>query len=162
MEYTNALKKITDAGVKQSTLEKYCHMTPGKITEILRGRALITNQLVAQTIEGVGILVEQLNEASKQLQEAYGEEDTQFLVYEFIFPNNKKYYGHTYNTDARWREGKGYKNQKVGKAIEEFGWDNIQKRIIAENLSKENAEMIERSLIKGTGSDLDLIGYNSI
>ena len=64
------------------------------------------------------------------------------------------------NPEVRWENGKGYKTQLVGKAIEEFGWDNVEKRIIAENLQKENAKLIERTLIKATGSDMPGFGYN--
>lgn len=70
--------------------------------------------------------------------------ENNYLVYEFTFPNGKKYYGRTYNTNARWQNGKAYRTQKVGKAIEEFGWENIEKKIIAENLTKENAQMLEK------------------
>ena len=36
----------------------------------------------------------------------------------------------------------------------------MEKRIIAENLTKQNATLIERTLIKGTGSDMPGFGYN--
>lgn len=161
MEYAEVLKKLTGMGLKQGAIEKYCHMTGGKTTEILRGRTLITDKLIGQTIEGLESFIEELRDIINELHEMTGKQNNSYLVYEFTFPNGKKYYGHTYNTDARWQNGCGYKTQKVGKAIEEFGWENVQKRIIAENLPQENAMMIEHSLIKGTGSDLDLIGYNA-
>lgn len=160
MEYSELLRKLTKMGLKQGAIEKYCNMINGKTTEILRGRTLITDDLIQQTIGGLESLTEDLQKAISELQNMIGKQNNSYLVYEFTFPNGKKYYGHTYNADARWQNGSGYKTQKVGKAIEEFGWDNVQKRIIAENLPLENAMMIERSLIKGTGSDLDFIGYN--
>lgn len=65
-----------------------------------------------------------------------------WTVYMHKFPNNKVYIGVTGKSlyERFRKDGKGYKNQMVYRAIEKYGWDNIQHIIIAENLSKEQAE----------------------
>lgn len=83
-----------------------------------------------------------------------------YTVYEHLFPNGKRYIGITSTLcEKRWRKGEGYKTQiKMYRAINKYGWKNIQHNIIAENLNKKQAEDIERYLI----SALNTIdnGYN--
>ena len=161
MDYIEIMKKFFELGFKQGQFEKIAKFSTGKTSEIFRGRINITNELIQQTIEALNLIVSSINNTTKQLEDLIAKENLQnYIVYELTFPNGKKYYGRTYNLEARWQGGRGYKTQKVGKAIEEFGWENVEKRIIAENLTKENAEKIEHSLIKGTNSDLELLGYN--
>ena len=161
MEYTEIMKDFFDIGFKQGAFEKLARFTNGKTSEIFRGRTAITKELIQQTLEGLIIIQEKIAEIITQLEELQLNDNPQtYIVYELTFPDGKKYYGRTYNLDARWQNGYGYKTQKVGKAIQQYGWENVQKRIIAENLTKKNAEMIEHSLIKGTGSDVELLGYN--
>ena len=84
-----------------------------------------------------------------------------YCVYEFIFPNGKRYYGRTVNIKSRWGcKGNNYSNQFVGQAIQKYGWENIQKNIIASNLTYENAAIIEHGLIKGFQTDIPSLGYN--
>lgn len=83
-----------------------------------------------------------------------------FCVYEHVFPNGKKYIGISSNAEKRWRNGKGYETQgKIAKAIQSYGWENIQHNVIADNLSAEQAGDIEKYLI----AELDTInnGYNT-
>ena len=82
-----------------------------------------------------------------------------YCVYEHVFPNGKKYIGITRDTHARWRNGKGYETQdKVNRAINKYGWDNIQHNIIVDGITKEQAETLEKYLI----AELHTInnGYN--
>ena len=83
-----------------------------------------------------------------------------YIVYEHVFPNGKRYIGISKNGVSRWRkDGKGYKAQtKIAKAIEHFGWDNIEHNIILKNLSHDQANRCEAFLI----DLLDTIenGYN--
>lgn len=160
MNFEDILKQFFNIGFKQGALEKRCHLATGKITEIYRGRTLLTDTLINQLIEGMQEIISETEDIIEQLNELREHAENNYLVYEFTFPNGKKYYGRTYNTNARWQNGKAYRTQKVGKAIEEFGWENIEKKIIAENLTKENAQMLEKALIKAVGSDIDLLGYN--
>lgn len=82
-----------------------------------------------------------------------------YCVYEHKFPNGKKYIGITSDAKKRWRNGKGYETQdKVNRAINKYGWDNIQHNIIVDGITKEQAEALEKYLI----AELHTIknGYN--
>lgn len=82
-----------------------------------------------------------------------------YCVYEHIFPNGKKYIGISCDAEKRWRNGKGYETQpKVARAIKKYGWDNIEHNIIVDNVTKGQAETLERYLI----AELHTIdnGYN--
>lgn len=65
--------------------------------------------------------------------------------------NGKMYIGITGQTvERRWRnQGKGYKKcVAFYRAIEKYGWDNFTHEILFEGLSKEEAEELEKKLIK--------------
>ena len=53
-------------------------------------------------------------------------------VYKLTFPNGKAYIGSSVNIKVRWANGKGYDfdNAPVGKAIQEYGWENVNKEIL--------------------------------
>lgn len=78
-----------------------------------------------------------------------------YCVYIHIFPNNKKYIGITKDIENRYgKDGKGYYTQpKMKRAIEKYGWKNIEHRILLDGLTKEQAEKAEREFI---------IAYDSI
>lgn len=160
MTFEELMIKIQNLGIVKGQLEKRCKFYSGKLTELSKGRQVINEEHIAT----IANALEELSEEIALLAEEARTLDTrnigQFCVYEFTFPNGKKYYGTTVNTAIRWKNGEGYNTQEVGKAIKEFGWENIEKKIIAENLTKQNASLIERSLIKGTNSDIPGIGYN--
>jgi group I intron endonuclease len=86
-----------------------------------------------------------------------------YKVYAHIFPNGKRYVGLTMqNPKRRWREGKAYTaNARLTNAIKKHGWENIQHVILADGLTAEEAEKMERRLIK----EWDLLnpdkGYNN-
>ena len=64
--------------------------------------------------------------------------------------NNKVYIGITnQKPEVRWCNGNGYrKDQSVFcRAIKKYGWDNFEHIIFAENLTKEEAEVMEMGLI---------------
>lgn len=64
--------------------------------------------------------------------------------------NNKVYVGITnQKPEDRWCNGNGYrKDQSVFcRAIKKYGWDNFEHIIFAENLTKEEAEVMEVGLI---------------
>lgn len=73
-----------------------------------------------------------------------------YTVYKHINKlNGKVYIGQTALTvERRWRNGKGYKIGIFRKAIEKYGWDNFEHIIIKEGLTKEEANLLESSLIK--------------
>ena len=64
--------------------------------------------------------------------------------------NNKKYIGITRNNvKERWKNGNGYKTQTVFyNAIQKYGWDNFEHKILFTNLNKEEAISKEKFLIK--------------
>jgi group I intron endonuclease len=72
-----------------------------------------------------------------------------WLVYKHTSPSGKVYIGITsQNPQSRWNKGKGYKGCiKFFNAILKYGWDNIEHTILADNLTKEEAETVEKSLI---------------
>ena len=83
-------------------------------------------------------------------------------VYYHLFPNGKYYIGITSESDVeqRWKNGNGYSTQPVFKAIQKYGWDNIEHGIIAANLTFNEANHFESLLI----NQLNTIrphGYNA-
>lgn len=75
--------------------------------------------------------------------------------------NGKKYIGITCDkVENRWRNGKGYHNQVFGKAIEKYGWENFNHEIVATNLTQQQAEQLERSLIQEFNTQNPIYGYN--
>ena len=88
--------------------------------------------------------------------------ENNYKVYIHIFPNNKVYIGITRNrTDIRWANGKGYKKQEVmSNAISKYGWENIEHKVLYENLTKEEAEQKEIELIAYYKSNQRQYGYN--
>ena len=85
-----------------------------------------------------------------------------YCVYMHICPNGKRYVGMTcQEVKKRWRNGKAYKENKYfNNAINKWGWDNIEHKIIKSNLSKEMAEDLEMFLIKQYKSNQREYGYN--
>lgn len=88
--------------------------------------------------------------------------DDNYTVYMHIFPNKKVYIGITkMNIKNRWLNGNGYKTcRKLNFAIKKYGWNNIEHKILYENLTKEEAEQKEIELIKEYNSTNDFFGYN--
>ena len=86
-----------------------------------------------------------------------------YKVYMHIFPNSKIYIGITQQEpQKRWKNGLGYgNNQRIMKrAINKYGWCNIEHKILYENLTKEEAEQKEIELIALYDSTNKLNGYN--
>lgn len=86
-----------------------------------------------------------------------------FILYVHVTPNNKKYFGITKTTvENRWRtNGFGYATQVLfWRAIQKYGWENIQHIILADNLSKEWACKLEQDLIWKYKSNNSKYGYN--
>lgn len=87
-----------------------------------------------------------------------------YCVYLHQFPNNKLYVGITndeINPNHRWKDGFGYITNKYMMAdIVKYGWDNILHIIIANHLTKSEAENLGKILI----DELNLLdtqrGYN--
>lgn len=81
-----------------------------------------------------------------------------YSVYMHIFPNGKKYIGITKQSPKdRWRAGY---NQIMENAIAKYGWQNVKHEIVADNLTQDEAESIERRLIKENKTTNREYGYN--
>lgn len=70
------------------------------------------------------------------------------------------YVGITGNSvEHRW--GQGYRGcTKMGRAIDKYGWDGFDHRVLVDNLSREEAEEIEKILIHDLMTQDDSYGYN--
>ena len=90
-------------------------------------------------------------------------EHKKWTVYVHISPSNKKYVGITSLNppSKRWANGKGYrKNKYFTRAIEKYGWNNIEHIIYMENLSEKEAKDLEIKLIAEYKSNQNEYGYN--
>lgn len=85
-----------------------------------------------------------------------------YKVYIHKFPNGKIYIGITMQKpNHRWNNGKGYQSNKyMMNAINKYGWENIEHKILYDNLSKEEAEQKEIELIAKYKSNNKKYGYN--
>lgn len=73
-----------------------------------------------------------------------------YTVYAHSLPDGRMYVGITCQSlKDRWKEGHGYSTKnRMGKAIEQYGWGAFTHKTIATNLSREQAQEIERNLIE--------------
>lgn len=86
-----------------------------------------------------------------------------YSLYVHIMPNDKLYIGITkWKVQDRWRNnGEGYKSQILfWRAIQKYGWDNIQHIVLFEGLSKEVACECEKYLIAKYQTNNPKFGYN--
>lgn len=76
--------------------------------------------------------------------------------------NGKVYIGQTcQKPEKRWGNGNNYKDSpKFFNAILKYGWDNFEHIILYKNLSLEQANQLEKNLIKQYKSQDDNFGYN--
>ena len=77
--------------------------------------------------------------------------------------NHKLYFGQTccQNVNQRYRHGKGYiKSPHFYSAIQKYGWDAFEHIIIIDNLTKEEANVVEFELIKKYKTTNKNFGYN--
>ena len=85
-----------------------------------------------------------------------------YTLYVHVCPNDKNYVGITKNIpERRWGNGKNYKGCILfNRAIEKYGWNNIKHIIVLTNLTREEAENKEQSLISFLKSNNPNYGYN--
>lgn len=86
-----------------------------------------------------------------------------YSVYMHIVKENgKKYIGQCVgNPETRWgSNGHRYKGQFFYRAIEKYGWNNIDHIIIANNLTQEEANNLEIDLIAKYKTNQRQYGYN--
>lgn len=90
-------------------------------------------------------------------------EKRNYKLYVHISPSNKRYYGITReeNINIRWRSGHGYKyNSHFTNAINKYGWDNIEHIVLFDNLTKEEACLLEKMYIALYNTTNSKYGYN--
>lgn len=86
-----------------------------------------------------------------------------YTIYLHRTPSNKVYIGMTKckNLNARWKNGNGYATCRLfNRAIEKYGWENIQHEILYEGLTREEAEAKEIEMIEEYRSRDPKYGYN--
>ena len=88
--------------------------------------------------------------------------DRTYTVYKHTSPSGKVYIGITKTKpEKRWKNGNGYiHNQYFWRAIQKYGWNNIEHEILFTNLTKEEAEQMEIELIAKYKSNEREFGYN--
>lgn len=77
-------------------------------------------------------------------------EDRPYSLYRLTFPDGRLYFGITkQKPQDRWAGGRGYKGQaKIYEAIERFGWQNIRKDIVKNQLTEQEALAFETVSIR--------------
>lgn len=85
-----------------------------------------------------------------------------YKVYMHVTPDGKRYIGITGKpkVENRWHSGSGYRLQFFYEAVQEFGWDNIEHKQLAHGLSEEQAQNLEKKLIKHYKTEDKRYGYN--
>ena len=88
-----------------------------------------------------------------------------WTVYRHITPSGKSYIGITSKKpEKRWQNGRGYSKDKLfGRAINKYGWDNIQHNIVSSDLTETEAKWLENYLICYYRTFIgfnDSMGYN--
>lgn len=85
-----------------------------------------------------------------------------YTVYKHTAPNGKCYIGMTKQLpNDRWKNGLGYRTQtRFYRAILKHGWDNMSHEIISSDLTFEQAEELEKTLIAKYRSWDKNFGYN--
>lgn len=90
----------------------------------------------------------------------------EYIVYKHTSPSGKVYIGITcQKPKSRWRNGEGYRPRQgeltpFWRAIEKYGWGNIKHEIVATHLSRKEACLMEKELIRKFKSDDSQYGYN--
>ena len=83
-----------------------------------------------------------------------------YTVYMHTCPNGKRYVGITKNITRRWRSKGVEYSHAIASAINKYGWDNIEHKIMANWLSQEEAEILERYLVEIFQTNNRKYGYN--
>ncbi|MCI6458049.1 MAG: hypothetical protein MSA56_10170 [Clostridium sp.] len=91
-------------------------------------------------------------------------EERNYKLYVHISPSGKRYYGITCEkyVSRRWLNGAGYKkNEHFTNAINKYGWDNIEHIVLFDNLTKEEASLLEQCYIALYDTTNRKYGYNN-
>jgi group I intron endonuclease len=89
-------------------------------------------------------------------------DNKRWCVYIHTSPSGKKYVGITCkNPEYRWNHGRGYwQNKHFTSAIQKYGWDSFSHEIVSDDLSKEDACLMEQRLIRLHRTQNREYGYN--
>ena len=85
-----------------------------------------------------------------------------YKLYVHICPNGKRYYGITkQEPKRRWLSGAGYRNnQYFFRAINKYGWDNIEHIVLFDSLTEHEAKELEQYMIQWYNTANYKYGYN--
>lgn len=86
-----------------------------------------------------------------------------YTVYMHMTPSGKVYIGVTGSDDVNNRfgsNGRRYRNQVFGKAINKYGWNNIEHFILKTDLTREEAAQAEQHYIELYDATNPYYGYN--
>jgi hypothetical protein len=88
--------------------------------------------------------------------------ENHYTVYKLTDPEGKVYIGCTGKpVEKRWKKGWNYNaKSRIYKAIRLFGWENFEKKILCEKLTREGAEKLEKWFIAYYDSANPEKGYN--
>jgi group I intron endonuclease len=88
--------------------------------------------------------------------------ENNYSVYLHTTPSEKVYVGITnQRINHRWgKDGNNYKKQAFGRAVNKYGWDNIQHEVLFVGLTLEEAEAKEKELIAKYRANDRRYGYN--
>ena len=88
--------------------------------------------------------------------------ERKYIMYVHISPSNKRYYGITSaGCKRRWQNGNGYKTQQYFyRAIEKYGWNNFQHIVLFNNLTENEAKLLEQCYIALYDTTNKNKGYN--
>lgn len=98
--------------------------------------------------------------------------DRNYKLYVHISPSGKKYYGITkQKVEYRWNNGKGYKPKKnkdgelkgniyFWNSICKYGWDNFEHIVLFDNITEEEAKLMEKMYIALYDTTNEDKGYN--
>ena len=85
------------------------------------------------------------------------------IVYKHTLKSDGRVYiGQTWRTSERWKDnGRTYCNcPRFWDAIQEYGWDSFEHDVLYSNLTKEEADVVERVLIRHYNSADPQNGFN--
>lgn len=140
----NRLKSINDNQIKE--ISELNDSIKSLTSEI--GILEIRNKNQSKEINELNNKIKRLEFEKNQLSEL--NESRNYKVYIHIMTGLWIYIGQTgQDLEERWQNGEGYKqhNQMLYHQIKKYGWENINHILYKDNLTKKEADIIERDLI---------------
>ncbi len=140
----NRLKSINENQIKE--INELNDNIKNLTSEI--GILEIRNKNQSKEISELNNKIKRLEFEKNQLSEL--NEPRNYKVYIHIMTGLWIYIGQTgQDLEERWQNGEGYKqhNQMLYHQIRKYGWENINHILYKDNLTKKEADIIERDLI---------------